>query len=229
MREMMANDEHLKILLEKGCVDWNEWLERQQYVQVVPWRTGYRADLSGADLSGLNFRNYTFSGVNLSNADLKFSDFTNSEIELAILEGALFEDTKISEAALIRGSLTEEQRAGINFIPPEIEENLIVPSDRIRNVSIRYAQTIAGPALISLKGLQIPVDADEFSRKLFNDLIQTIEDLLEELQKINDKERRLSQQENVAEAVELGLPVWKETWKSFITGAGGAAVGMATS
>ncbi len=74
----MANEEHVKLLLESGN-DWNRW--RGERPQLQP-------DLHGAELSNQVFSHLNLEDANLSNAKLRDSFFVECQLDRAILTRA---------------------------------------------------------------------------------------------------------------------------------------------
>ena len=73
----MADESHLKVLVEDGITNWGKWRRENLYVE---------PDLSGVDLSKRDLRGADFNGtklhqVNLQGADLAGVDFSGAYLK----------------------------------------------------------------------------------------------------------------------------------------------------
>ena len=96
----MADNEHIRILLEDGVEIWNKW--REGNPDIIPQLTsGYfdRAGIFGANLEnailfGANLRSAVLSKANLCNADLSSADISRAYLGCADLRNARLEGIK---------------------------------------------------------------------------------------------------------------------------------------
>ena len=97
LEEIMANEEHVKMLLEDGVEVWNRWCKDKLDIS--------RPDLSGADLIGA-----TLIGANLSVANLSEANLVGADLSEANLSGA-----NLSGASLYRADISEANLSGANL------------------------------------------------------------------------------------------------------------------
>jgi hypothetical protein len=123
----MANEEHLKILLQ-GVEAWNEW--REDNPNIMPALNNldlsllqfHGIDLRNTDLSNTyffntSFRRAKFNNADLSNADFGDADLSNADFNRANLSDACLQAARLINANLDGANLTdarlwETQRAG---------------------------------------------------------------------------------------------------------------------
>ena len=98
----MANEEHLKILLE-GVEAWNAW--RRENREVRPDLT--RAKLTDADLMNANLGGANLVGANLAYADLTGADLTSADLTYAKLGHANLKSANLTGADLPKADLTK--------------------------------------------------------------------------------------------------------------------------
>jgi hypothetical protein len=116
----MANDEHLRILLQ-GVVAWNEWRRGNNKVKVDIKRAPLSgADLSGADLNGIylheaNLRGANLRGVNLKGANLKGANLRSAFLNNANLRGANLTDATLLDSDLTGANLNRARLARAEF------------------------------------------------------------------------------------------------------------------
>ena len=95
----MANEEHLRILLEGGVADWNEW--RRAHATVIPDFVEaelYKADLSGDGPTGVNLYRANLRGVNLVGANLQAANLRDADLENATFGFTILGDADLSGA-----------------------------------------------------------------------------------------------------------------------------------
>lgn len=120
----MANEEHLKILLQ-GTESWNSWREEHSDV---------RPDLAGANLASVNLGNANLTYTNLGGADLTGAYLRNADLRGANLIGAYLyggnlRGANLNGAYLVAGDLFFTDHSGANFS----DANLRGVSDKPKN------------------------------------------------------------------------------------------------
>lgn len=95
----MANDEHLRILLEQGVADWNAW--RRVHARVIP--DLFQAQLQKADLSadgprGVNPYRANLQEANLVGANLQAANLRDANLRGARLGFTILGDTDLNGA-----------------------------------------------------------------------------------------------------------------------------------
>jgi hypothetical protein len=126
----MANEEHLKILLQ-GVEVWNQW--RQDNLEITPNLRDanlrdanlrdadlrdadlQRAWLGDADLSGVDLSNANLRRVDLSRAYLSKGNFRGANLQNAYLIGAKFYHVDLSDADLSGADLGSADLSGANL------------------------------------------------------------------------------------------------------------------
>lgn len=106
----MANEEHLKIILQ-GVEVWNHW--RLDNQEITPDLSG--ANLRGKNLLRVNFSKTILSKTILSNANLHYSNLSNTDLREAILKDKDYDFIKMNEADLSGANLSE-----LNLINAEL-------------------------------------------------------------------------------------------------------------
>ena len=95
----MANEEHLRILLEGGVADWNVW--RRTHPTVIPDFLNaelYKADLSGDGPTGVNLYRANLQRANLVGANLQAANLRDANFENATLGFTILGDANLSGA-----------------------------------------------------------------------------------------------------------------------------------
>ena len=197
------------------------------------------ASIQTANLIGANLRRADLTGASLTGADLTDADFRGANLTDANLTDAKLQTTKLSNAIVTPGTtgmkgLTEDQSAEIQFVVESDEADKSwegtdpQESSAASNVTIVHATRIVGPASAILEILPTPNDPNftEEHRDLLRELQRIVNELNAELGKVEDQERRLSEEPEVLKKVEEGLPVWRQTWLTFIGAAAGSLAGQ---
>lgn len=199
-----------------------------------------RANLQGANLQGAILQGANLLGASLQDANLTQAQFQNTKLQGANFRGASFEaaafdGAKLSEHTLGLGRLTQGQRSSMNLVEvtPIPEDMTQEPNTEIsidaNSLTVGYARSIVGPAHLALQGLSIPNDISEEHRDLFDELLSTVAELEKNLADIQEENRLLSDEnENLRNAIDQSLPLWKRAWEEFIlkgAGAIGASAG----
>jgi hypothetical protein len=107
--KLMANPEHLKILLQLGLGMWNDWRFGSGR-NVQPDLAG--ADLVGKDLGGANFGAADLSGADLGGANLSGAFLMRANLRSAKLEGACLIDANLRGAVLANAILCHADLGG---------------------------------------------------------------------------------------------------------------------
>ena len=95
----MANEEHVRILLEGGVADWNAW--RRAHAHTIPDFFGaelYKTDLSGDGPTGVNLYRADLRGANLVGANLQAANLRDANIENATLGFTILGDVDLKGA-----------------------------------------------------------------------------------------------------------------------------------
>lgn len=92
----MANEEHLRILLEGGVADWNAW--RKAHPDITP--DFFEAKLNKADLSGDGPTGVNLYRARLQRANLVATNLQAANLRDANLEGATFGYTLLGDVDL---------------------------------------------------------------------------------------------------------------------------------
>ena len=190
------------------------------------------ADLTGADLTGANFAGAKLNGAVFTRAKLSDTDFTNADIE-----NATFSDAILTPGTKGLKGLSEEQSSEIQFVLEDDEADKSSedtnPQDasNTADVSITRATSIVGPASAILEVLPIPNDPNFTAEH--HDLLRTLQRIVNELNielgKVEDQNRRLTEEPEVLRMVEESLPVWRQTWLTFIGSAAGSLAGQGSA
>lgn len=182
------------------------------------------ANLEGANLEGVNLHKTVLSGANLVNANLR-----GANLALTVFDGAKFTD-----GTLGMGGLNLGQRASMILVDvePQPEDASEEPdprtSDHTATLTVGNARSIVEPAHLVLQNLAIPNDLTEEHRDLFSELLRTVEELRQSLDNLEEEDRLLSEENTgVGDRIDQALPIWKQTWLTFVASAGGALVGTA--
>ena len=202
-----------------------------------------KAKLSGANLTGANLTNAILSGAdladaNLRNTNLTGANFQNSHLNDANFRGATLEKAKFDQAQInhrtlglghlplkTRASMIEVQVEAIPEDTPQ-EPTQQVP-DNSDSLTVGYAKSIVGPAHEVLSGLPIPNDLSEAHRDLFLEFRRTVADIQRDLAGVTDQNKLMSGEIDALGKAQKALPVWRETWITFIAAAAGGAAGTA--
>ncbi len=96
---------------------------------------------------------------------------------------------------------------------------------RVTQITVGTAQHIIGPAHEVLIGLSIPNDLSEAHRELLREFRRTVEDLKRDLAGVTDQNKLMSGEIEALKNVQKALPVWRETWTTFIAAGAGVAAG----
>ncbi len=96
---------------------------------------------------------------------------------------------------------------------------------RVERITVGTAKHIIGPAHEVLSGLPIPNDLSKAHLDLFLELLRTVEDLQQSLAGVTDQNKLMSGEIEALRKVQKALPVWRETWITFIAAAAGVAAG----
>ncbi len=113
----MANEEHLKILME-GVKSWNRW--REENPDVVPELSGMDvgakdlvgANLSGAKLGGAYLDGANFARVNFNGADLRAARLSEANFSMADLIGADLRDAHLCSSYFRKADLSRATLCG---------------------------------------------------------------------------------------------------------------------
>ncbi len=98
---------------------------------------------------------------------------------------------------------------------------------RAAQITVGTAQRIVGPAHEVLSGLPIPNDLSEAHRDLFLEFRRTVADIQRDLAGVTDQNKLMSGEIEALRKAQKALPVWRETWITFIAAAAGGAAGTA--
>jgi uncharacterized protein YjbI with pentapeptide repeats len=101
----MANEEHLKMLIEQGVVQWNKW----RFGKAI------RPDLAGANLRRANLSGPGLTGANLTDADLSSATLGGANLHRANLRGAHLRGAHLSGAHLRNADLGGANLRGANL------------------------------------------------------------------------------------------------------------------
>lgn len=107
----MANDEHVKILLEEGVEVWNRW--REEHHAIIPDLSN--ADLRRADLRGAKLRDADFFGADLRRADLRDADLHRADLRVSKLHRAKLSGADLSGADLFGAKLRYAELRGADL------------------------------------------------------------------------------------------------------------------
>ncbi|MBN2083587.1 MAG: pentapeptide repeat-containing protein [Anaerolineales bacterium] len=136
-REPMANEQHLKRLIEaieKHDISiWNRW--RQENPVVRPDLSGSdlrRADLKHAAFDGALFRDANLRGTDFSYADLHGSDLNKANLIRTHFNAANLAEADFSEADLSEANLSEANLSEANFSHSFILGALFLGADLYR-------------------------------------------------------------------------------------------------
>ncbi len=105
-QKFSANPEHLKIIMNNGNGQWNEWRKVNPEVKPVLSHANLhgvnlnRANLSNTDLSRANLSHTSLNKANLTGADLSYADLTGADLIGAILSGAKLTFANLSRAQM---------------------------------------------------------------------------------------------------------------------------------
>jgi hypothetical protein len=232
----LPDDEHLRIL-KRDVETWNKW--RASNPRVRPNLAGAdltlakltdadftNVNLAGASLTRANLAGATLAGANLEHANLRVADLTGADLTGANLTGAGFTGASLGDANFT-GAQVNSKTQGLDDLSDDQREGLVhVDRDRrAAQITFGTARHIIGPAHEVLIGLLMPDGMNQAHSHLILELIRTVEDLKRELAKVNDQNKLLSEEIEALKLVQKGLPVWRETWTTFIAAAAGGAAG----
>lgn len=182
------------------------------------------ANLEGANLEGADLQQAVFSGVNLVNANLRDTKLPN----------ATFDGAQFTAGTLGMGRLSREQRKTMTLVDvePQPEDTSEEPDtqkpEHTNTLTVGNARSIVEPAHWVLQNLAIPNDLTEEHRDLFSKLLRTVEELRQSLTDLEEENRLLSEENtDVGDRIDQALPIWKQSWLTFVASAGGALVGTA--
>jgi uncharacterized protein YjbI with pentapeptide repeats len=110
----MANDEHLRILLQ-GVEAWNEWrTEKSGHLNLCGANLS-RTNLEGVDLNGVDLSMANLSWANLSRANLSGAYLSRTNLMSANLSWANLCGANLSWASLVGANLFEANLYGANL------------------------------------------------------------------------------------------------------------------
>lgn len=182
------------------------------------------ANLEGANLEGVNIQNAVLSGANLVNANLRDATLSNTK----------FDNARFTIGTLGMGRLSQEQRGSMTLVDvePQPEDASEEPDpqtpDHTSTLTVGNARNIVEPAHRVLQNLAIPNDLTEKHRDLFSELLRTVAELRQSLTDLEEEDRLLSEENTgVGDRIDKALPIWKQTWLTFVASAGGVLVGTA--
>ena len=107
----MADEEHLRILLEEGVEAWNAW--RLKNPEIKPELN--EADLVDAKLKGANFKDGNFHLTHFINADLSNADFGNAYIGVANFTEADLSGANLKKAMAVMAKLFSASLEGADL------------------------------------------------------------------------------------------------------------------
>jgi uncharacterized protein YjbI with pentapeptide repeats len=99
-QKFSTNPAHLKIIMNNGNDQWNEWRKGNPAVKPV---------LSHASLRGVNLNRANLSNADLSRADLSYASLNNADLSYADLTGADLIGATLSRAKLTFANLSRAQ------------------------------------------------------------------------------------------------------------------------
>jgi len=121
----VANEEHLKILLE-GIDSWNDW--RDQNPGLVP-------DLSGIEIEGLQLQTGAFQNVLFANSKLTSVNFDRAFLGAAEFTGAMLVDVRMdgaqAESIVLNGATIDAGRY-VNAVMAGAEMRDLVTNGQVR-------------------------------------------------------------------------------------------------
>jgi uncharacterized protein YjbI with pentapeptide repeats len=105
-QKFTANPEHLKIIMNNGNAQWNDWRQANPEVKPVLSHANMRgvnlnrANLSNTDLSRADLSHASLNKADLSGADLSYADLTGSDLIGATLSRAKLTFANLSRAQM---------------------------------------------------------------------------------------------------------------------------------
>ncbi len=130
----MANEEHVKRILDAGVEGWNDWREKNP--EIKPDLRS--ADLSNRDLTGINLADARLKGCNFSNTILSRARMSRAILKKAILTRAKLDDALLDEANLKYATLNESNLIAANLRKAMIY-NASLGSANLSSATLSYA------------------------------------------------------------------------------------------
>jgi uncharacterized protein YjbI with pentapeptide repeats len=116
----MANEEHLKILLQRVEV-WNQWRESNpeikpdfSYADLRRANPG-RANLSETDFCGRDFPGKDLSSINLGRVNLRYVNLRYANLRYTDISGVIFNGANFRETDLSGRDVTKTDLSGVDF------------------------------------------------------------------------------------------------------------------
>jgi hypothetical protein len=109
----VANEEHLALLRQGIIAIWNDWRDRNPYID---------PDLTGADLAELNLRGANLSRANLSGADLRGANLIDANVAGADLSAANLSRADLNWAHLGGADLIEADLSNANLFEANLSD-----------------------------------------------------------------------------------------------------------
>ena len=154
-QKFSANPKHLKIIMNNGNGQWNEWRKVNPEVKPVLSHANLRAvnlnhaNLSNTDLSRADLSHAILTRADLSGADLSYADLTGADLIGAILSGAKLTFADLSRAQMNYYSDREDGTSITNLREADLSgANL---SDADMRSAILYGANLTGANLKNAK------------------------------------------------------------------------------
>jgi len=133
--KVMANLEHLDLLLKQEIAIWNHW--RKDHPTIQPDLHQARlseahlseANLSGADLSGAYLIEANLRGADLSHANLTGAYLSEADLSDANLMGASLSGASLDGAHLSGTSLRDAHLSGVNLSGADLSQAKLTKAD----------------------------------------------------------------------------------------------------
>ena len=185
-----------------------------------------------AKLHKANLERANLEGVNLHTAELTSANLVDANLRDANMSVTKFDGAQFTIGTLGMGRLTQEQRASMTLVDvePQPEDASEEPDtqkpEHTSTLTVGYARSIVEPAHRVLQDLPTPNDLTDEQLDLFKEMRRTVEELRQSLANLEEKDRLLSEEnKDVGDKVAQALPIWNQTWLTFVAGAGSALVG----